>query len=89
MNATLLPDRLDITAEELLALLQDAARRTPLVLDGTGVQRVDTAGLQLLCAAVSAVGGDVRWTGASPVLRAGARVMGLEAAIGLATRRED
>lgn len=86
MNATVLPERLDITADELQVLLQGATRVRPLVLDGTAVQRVDTAGLQLLCAAVAAVDGDIRWAGVSAVLRDSARVLGLESAIGLAAK---
>jgi anti-anti-sigma regulatory factor len=83
VKVTTLPEHLDITAEVLVAQLRDAAGSGQLALDGTAVLRVDAAGLQLVCAAVIAVGGKVTWTNASPVLRAGAKTLGLESALGL------
>jgi len=85
VNLTTLPETLDITAEDLLVQLRDAVGAGRLVLDGQAVQRVDAAGLQLLCAAVTAVTGNVVWMGASPALRDGVRTLGLEAAVGFAS----
>jgi len=76
-----LPERLDLTAEELLATLREAVATGALVLDGGAVTRVDAAGLQLLCAAVAAATGHVVWQRPSTVLREGAALLGLTAAL--------
>ncbi len=67
-------------------LAQHLAGPEPLVLDGSEVQRVDTAGLQLLCAFVqTAIGAGLqpRWSGISEPLREAARLTGLEAGMAM------
>lgn len=61
----------------------------PLVLDGASVERVDTAGLQLLVALVksaTAAGRPVTWTVCSPVLVKAAQRLGLAPALNLPVR---
>lgn len=55
-------------------------------IDGSAVERIDTAGLQLLLAFVrhqSGRGKSVRWTAASPELLRGSQVLGLGDLLGL------
>lgn len=57
----------------------------PLRLQGSGLEQVDGAGVQLLCALVKGArdrGRAVIWEGASPTLRAAAGQLGLERALG-------
>ncbi len=65
-----------------------AATGDPLVIDGGAVQRIDTAGLQLLVALARrqhAAGGRLEWKAASPELLQGSRQLGLVDALGLAS----
>lgn len=55
-------------------------------IDGAAVERIDTAGLQLLAAFVRELGGEsraVEWVGCSVGLRRAATALGLETALGL------
>ena len=81
-----LPERLDLTAEQLPATLREATAAGALVLDGGAVARVDAAGLQLLCAAVAAATGHVVWQRPSTVLRDAAALLGLTTALQLQAR---
>lgn len=65
-----------------------AARGDPVVVDGSGVERIDTAGLQLLVALVrrqQQAGLGLSWKAASPELLRCGRQLGLIDALGLAT----
>jgi anti-anti-sigma regulatory factor len=58
----------------------------PVTLDATGVERVDTAILQLLCAFVHARAVSCRavvWRGEGAVVAESARLLGLQALLGL------
>ena len=60
----------------------------PVQIDGTTVDRIDTAGLQLLAAFVRDLRADARgveWVGCSEALKKAARSLGLGAALGLST----
>ncbi|MGH8119801.1 MAG: STAS domain-containing protein [Gammaproteobacteria bacterium] len=79
-----------ITIAEAAALKDQLAahinRKGEVVLDGTRVASVDTAGLQVLLAFVRALQGQgavVRWNGVSPALVNTAQLLGLEEQIGL------
>lgn len=81
---------LDITgARHLYHELDDLlASAKALVLDASGVQRIDTAALQLIaafCRAARDAGLPVQWRDASPVLRDAAALLGLEEALGRLT----
>jgi len=55
-------------------------------IDGTAVDRIDTAGLQLLAAFVRELHAETRaveWIGCSDALKKAAQVLGLGAALGL------
>ncbi len=57
-------------------------------IDGSGVERIDTATLQLLAAFVRDLRADARsveWIECSPVLRRAANSLGLDSALGLAS----
>jgi len=59
----------------------------PLQLDGSAIERVHAASLQLLCALFRTrehAGLETHWVGASPILREAARLLGLSAILGLA-----
>ena len=63
--------------ENLAALLDEPL---PVTLDITGLQRIDTAGLQVITAFVrerTGHGRPVEWQGAAPVLTTAARLLGL------------
>lgn len=63
-----------------------AASGEPLVVDGGGVERVDTAGLQLLVALVRrqrSVGGSLTWKAVSAELRKCSERLGLQQELGL------
>jgi anti-anti-sigma regulatory factor len=73
---------------EALKLALDAAEDSSgdLVVDASAVDRVDTAGLQLLiafAARLKLIERQLVWQGVSPALRAGARQLGLVEALGL------
>ena len=79
---------LDISgARDLYSRLQSAlAARQPVVLDATQVERVDTAGLQILCAFVRdavASGMAVQWQQPSLALRNAARLLNVSACLTL------
>ena len=64
-----------------------AASGNPLVVDGSAVERIDTAGLQLLVALArrqQQAGRALQWQAASPALRSCTARLGLSAALGLA-----
>jgi anti-anti-sigma regulatory factor len=68
-----------------------AASGNPLVVDGGGVERIDTAGLQLLVALVrrqQQAGRRLEWCAASPELRKCGERLGLIAVLGLAVGGE-
>lgn len=72
------------------ALREAAAGDAPALLDGSAVEKVDGAALQLLVAfrrAVSAAGGSARWAGASEVLHESAGLLGLAAELDLPAAR--
>ena len=74
------------------AELADSLRLGELTLDASAIMRVDAAGLQLLCATMTAAraqGTEVRWKGVPPVLLDGARTLALSAALGLAARAQE
>ena len=63
-----------------------AARGDPVVVDGSGVERIDTSGLQLLVALVRRQqqgGGRVEWKAVSPELAKCSERLGLNGALGL------
>jgi anti-anti-sigma regulatory factor len=79
---------LDISlAQDLYGRLQQAIEaKRPVVLDAGQVARADTAALQLLCAFfqdVQANGMEVQWQQPSPALQNSARLLGLDACLGL------
>lgn len=87
-RAVALPAQLDIAnAGELKQLLTDAfATQAPLQLDASAVERVDTAGMQLLlafCSTAQAQGRPAEWKKTSPQLHDAARLLGMAAALGL------
>jgi len=59
-----------------------------LELDGSAIERVHAASLQLLCVLFRSreqAGFDTQWVGASPILCEAARLLGLSAVLGLAS----
>jgi ABC-type transporter Mla MlaB component len=73
-------------AAELAARLQRALSANALELDGSAVEQIDTAGLQLLLSAVRTAaerGAVLGWAEASAALRASARQIGVSAQLGL------
>jgi len=70
--------------KESLARLLDEPQ--PITLDITGLQRIDTAGLQVLTAFVrerASHGRAVEWHGAAPALTGAAQLLGLTSLLGL------
>ncbi len=68
------------------ALCALAAYPQPVILDAAGVQRVDTAALQLLAAFVRdrrLAGRTVRWQTPSPALAAAVRLLGMSSMLQL------
>lgn len=62
---------------EVLAAIDDS---TSVVIDGSAVSRIDTAGLQVLCALqkeLSAHAGKIQWNGVSSELANSTRLLGL------------
>ena len=58
-----------------------------VLVDGSAVERIDTAGLQMLVAFArhqAGRGKSLRWTAVSPELMRGSRLLGLDALLGLA-----
>ena len=76
-----LPAALDATgASELLARLVAALRGSEIAIDGSKIQQIDAAGVQLLCALVRAAqrrGVALRWTVVSPMLVTCVRLLGV------------
>ena len=79
-----------LTLREVMDLQRELLRAESdtdsLQVDGAAVERVDTAGLQLLVALArrrDAAGQTLRWTGVSPQLRHGCMRLGLESLLGL------
>jgi anti-anti-sigma regulatory factor len=63
-----------------------AADGDPVVVDGSAVERIDTAGLQLLVAFArrqKEAGRRLHWEAASPALLSGSARLGLNEALGL------
>jgi ABC-type transporter Mla MlaB component len=72
------------TLKESLASLLDEPR--PITLDITSLQRIDTAGLQVLTAFVRERAGHgraVEWQGTAPALTTAAHLLGLTSLLGL------
>jgi len=83
-----LDERLSIVrvAELHHSLCESLAAGVPLTVDGSGVQDIDTAVLQLLGSfwrSCSERGISCAWQGVSDALRRAARLIGLEAALHL------
>lgn len=76
-----LPAALDVAgAPELRALLVAALRHPEIAIDGSKIQQLDTAGVQLLCALVRAAerrGVALRWTVVSPMLVTCVKLLGV------------
>jgi anti-anti-sigma regulatory factor len=74
-------------AQDLYDTLQSALRAPgPVVLDATQVTRIDTAGLQMLCAFVrdaQASGMVVQWRQPSPALENAARLLNVRTCLAL------
>jgi phospholipid transport system transporter-binding protein len=78
------------TLRESLALKAELIERcglhSDMAIDGSAVERIDTAGLQLLAAFFLDMGArqkSIRWCGASESLRSAARQVGLDGLLGL------
>jgi len=64
----------------------DVGQPALLLLDGSAIERVHTASLQLLCALFRTrqhAGLETRWVDASPILRESVRLLGLSSVLGL------
>ncbi|HMA12590.1 MAG TPA: STAS domain-containing protein [Steroidobacteraceae bacterium] len=78
-----LRDSMDMQFQLLAVDFGDA----DVLVDGSAVERIDTAGLQMLLAFTkyhAARGKPVRWTAASPELLRSSQVLGLDGMLGLA-----
>ena len=80
----------DCTVAESAALksdlLQNLALPTPVTLDIGSVQRIDTAGIQLIAAFVrerEALGLQVHWSGSAPAFSSAARLLGVASVLRL------
>jgi len=80
----------DCTVAESAALksglLQNLALPTPVTLDIGSVQRIDTAGIQLIAAFVrerEALGLQVQWRGTAPAFTSAARLLGVASVLRL------
>lgn len=86
-TAVRLPGNLQIrNADEVANLLRAALASRELRLDAADVSQVDTAGVQLLVAAIASAkrdGAKHQWLAASPTLRDAARRLGVEALLEL------
>lgn len=81
-----LPSSLDITCEAFARDVREDACDDLVVLDGSAVQRVDAAGLQLVHAIVAAArkrGASIVWESVSRVIAEAATVTGLVAPLAL------
>jgi ABC-type transporter Mla MlaB component len=82
-----LPRSFDIAAVKTVATeIQDAIVLGELTLDATAIEKVDAAGLQVLCAAIAAARTSqarVDWKGVPAALLEGARTLALVDALGL------
>jgi anti-anti-sigma regulatory factor len=77
-------------AAALKASLLQASAASALLLDGSGVERVDTAALQVLAAFardLAASGGKPAWRGASDSLREACGLLGLETLLNLPAKQ--
>jgi ABC-type transporter Mla MlaB component len=69
--------------ENLAALLEEPL---PVTLDITALQRIDTAGLQVIAAFIRervGHGRSVQWQGTTPIMTTAAQLLGLTSALGL------
>jgi len=69
--------------ENLAALLEEPL---PVTLDITSLQRIDTAGLQVIAAFIRERAGHgraVQWQGTTPIMTTAAQLLGLTSALGL------
>ena len=67
-------------------LLEALPHRRPVTLDIASVQRIDTAGIQLVTAFVrerESLGLHVEWRGTAPAFTSAARLLGVAGALGL------
>jgi anti-anti-sigma regulatory factor len=85
-----LPEHLDIRTAPLVHEAMCTALRTAagLHIDGRPVQRVDAAGLQLLCALFLTAASRnfaITWRSTSEPLTAAARILGVEVLLGVAS----
>lgn len=74
------------TLKESLAALLDEPQ--PITLDITALQRIDTAGLQVLTAFIrerAGHGRTVEWRGTAPALTSAAQLLGLTSLLGLSS----
>lgn len=80
-----LPERLDITAEDVVRELCEVVA-DDVEVDASSIVKVDAAGLQVMCAfaaAVRARGARLTWHAVSQVFRDASRVLGVDAALAL------
>ena len=88
-----LPVELDVErVEELRDALVRALAAPAIALDGTQVQRIDAAGVQLLCALVLAAerrGVALTWTAVSPTLVTGVALHGVAGVVRLDGVRQE
>ena len=89
-----LSNRIDITTaasvrDEWVAFLDAlpaASEQAAIVVDGAGLERIDTAGVQLLGSLWKSLvdrGNQPAWKGSTESLRSAARTIGMESHIGL------
>jgi ABC-type transporter Mla MlaB component len=78
-----LPQRLQASqVEELLAQFKAAPAGEPVAVDVSAVEKVDTAGVQLLLS-LAITHRPLAWQGSSKALSAAAELLGLRASLGL------
>jgi anti-anti-sigma regulatory factor len=91
VRVILLPRSFDIATVRTVATeIQDALAVGELTFDATETAKVDAAGLQVLCAAMSAArtaGRRVVWKNVPAALREGARTLALDTALELPEAR--
>ena len=77
-----LPAELDVgSVSGFLPRLEQALRGTAITLDGSKLQQLDTAGVQLLCALVRAAeqrGVALAWRAVSPMLVSYVKLLGVD-----------
>ncbi len=88
-----LPAVLDLaSAPEFQVRLAQLLRAPAIALDGSMLQHIDTAGIQLLCALMRTAeqrGVEVTWSAASPALISHAQLLGVEHVIRLDGVRQE